>query len=76
MEPRDQKTEPTLHDVMGILHTMSEQITGVEQDVRKIKVDMADMKETVEAIERAVDKDAETLVEHDIRITKLEEARA
>lgn len=71
--------EPTLHDVVGILHvvtnrldTMDENLHTLNQRVDNLEVQVADIKETTEAIERAVDKDAVTLIAHERRISKLE----
>lgn len=73
--------EPTLHDVIDILHTVTdrldtvdERLTDLGRRVGNLEVDVADIKETTEAIERAIDKDAVTLIAHERRISKLETA--
>ena len=77
--PEQDSAEPTLHDVMNVLHTMNgrfdtidEQLAVVTQDVSTLKTNVEDIKETVESIEQAVDKDAVTLVNLEERIEKFE----
>ena len=76
----DSKNEPTLHDVMGILHTMNDRMNTVDErlgtiDRRLGNVEnkLEDVAETLDAVAQAVDKDAVMLLEHDRRITKLEQ---
>jgi septation ring formation regulator EzrA len=45
-----------------------------KEGLRRIEHDTGEIKSEMQAVSRAVDKDAETIVEHDRRIKKLEHA--
>jgi chromosome segregation ATPase len=81
--------EPTLLDVLEAVQTgftkmeekmeekfddLGYRVTAVEKRVGAVEVTLEGMKETLESIERAVDKDAVTVVNHEHRIEHLEKA--
>ena len=83
MSPRDKNIEPTLHDVMDVLHTMNgrmdnidERLGEVSTRLSKVETGLEDVKETLDAVAQAVDKDSVTLVSHSRRLAKLEQAPA
>ncbi|MBI2613122.1 hypothetical protein HYW59_04965 [Candidatus Kaiserbacteria bacterium] len=50
-------------------------VDGLTKNLREVKRDVSDIKDTLEAQGKAVDKDAVTLINHETRIKKLEHAR-
>jgi hypothetical protein len=71
--------EPTLHDVvqiMGSIHTrmdgMDARLGNMEHDLGELKGTVLDMREDLTSALTAIDKDAETLINHEQRIVKLE----
>lgn len=83
--------EPTLLDVLeavqGGFQKMEEKmengfndlgyrVTAVEKRVGDVENTLEDMRKTLEGVERAVDKDAVTIVNHGRRIVRLEKACA
>lgn len=73
------ETEPTLHDVMDVLHSMSgrldsmdDRLDSIDHRVGNLEVDMIEVKESLVGIERAIDKDAVTPLDHEARLTRLE----
>lgn len=79
--------EPTLLDVLGAVQTgfvkmeekmeekfddLGYRVTAVEKRVGAVEVTLEEMKGTLDGIAKAVDKDAEAIVNHENRISQLE----
>lgn len=75
--------EPTLHDVMGTLHTMTDwmhnttdvRFANIERGQNKLVLKVEDLQDDVTSALAAIDKDTEMIYDHERRIKKLERAR-
>ncbi|MBI2409821.1 hypothetical protein HYV30_02140 [Candidatus Kaiserbacteria bacterium] len=81
--------EPTLSDVLGAVQTGFEKIenkfeerfdgleyrmTAIEKRTGALEDAVEDMKETLDGVARAVDKDSVKILDHERRIRRLEKA--
>ena len=72
VDERFDKVEGGLEKVETKLGEVENRMTGVERRVGAIEVTLDEMQGTLESIEQAVDKDAEAVVNHEDRISHLE----
>ncbi len=73
----DQEIEPTLHDVIRLMQTgfdnLENQMFETNRRLGSLESTVEDIREDVVAIGKAVDKDAEVIIDHGRRIKKLEQ---
>ena len=55
--------------------TLNGKVDALSEDMTQVKRDVVEIKETLGAHGKAIDKDAVTLINHETRIKKLEHAR-
>jgi predicted nucleic acid-binding Zn-ribbon protein len=54
---------------------LNEKVDSLSHDLTELKRNMADIKSEITAHGKAIDKDAVTLIDHESRLRKLEQAR-
>ena len=75
LESLDKKIDTFATLMVEGFETLNGKVDALTEDMTQVKNDVGEIKETMSAHGKAIDKDAVTLVNHETRIKKLEHAR-